>query len=141
MSSSKKGIKRKRSPQHTPRVVSVGDLSFSADMPGTNYEAKCNIKMTASDLYSIFRTDESAILFCAREGWIDLDAPTCQKVSRNSKRNTTSYLYKRKGGVWTWRFRCCKTTQSIFMNSMFYQSTYGPAKVLEMMFYMAARVH
>ena len=116
---------------NSERLVTYGDISFPI-MSGRKYDGFWHDKMTASELYQIFQSDESCILFCARLGWIESTAPSCGKEKCRSK-NTTSYLYKRKMGVWTWRFRCCKSTSSIFKNSMFYQSSYGPAKVLELM--------
>ena len=132
--------KKQRLSSPSQRLVSFGDVQFPAVVSGANYDGEWNPTMTAAELYSILLTDESAILFCARNGWIESRAPICVKESCTSKANTTGYLYKRKGGVWTWRLRCCKSTKSLFSESMFFQSHYGPAKVLELMFYMASRV-
>ena len=131
--------KKKRKVHDNPeRVMSCGDLSFVM-ASGAKYDAFWHEKMTATELYQVFQSDESSILFCARLGWIEATSPTCGKEKCRSK-NTTSYVYKRKNGVWTWRFRCCKSTSSVFKNSMFYKSNYGPAKVLELMWYMASRI-
>ena len=123
----------KRTRVHGPsaRLVRVEDLCFPMT-PGADYEAVWDAKMTASELYRVLFADESAIVFCARLGWIDSASPVCSKPQCRSK-NTSSYLFRRKNGGWTWRFRCCKSTSSIFSNSMFYRSHYGPAKVLELM--------
>ena len=110
----------KRTRVHGPseRLVRVEDLCFPMT-PGADYEALWDAKMTASELYRVLFTDESAILFCARLGWIDSASPVCSKPQCRSK-NTSSYLFRRKNGGWTWRFRCCKSTSSIFSNSMFW---------------------
>ena len=90
---------------NSERLVTYGDISFPI-MSGRKYDGFWHDKMTASELYQIFQSDESCILFCARLGWIESTAPSCGKQK-------------------------CRST--IFKNSIFYQSSYGPAKVLELM--------
>ena len=96
-----KGLKRQSLGSLSLHRVNVGDLAFPAEVSGANYDAQWKSDMTASDLYAILLTDESSILFCAREGWIDSDAPNCLRKCCNQKANKSSYLYKRKKEVWS----------------------------------------
>ena len=89
--------KKKRKVHDNPeRVMSCGDLSFVM-ASGAKYDAFWHEKMTATELYQVFQSDESSILFCARLGWIEATSPTCGKQKCRSKK-TTSYVYKRKKG-------------------------------------------
>ena len=76
------------------------DLSFPRRSKEADYDAEWNETMTSRDLYKIILTPESAILFCARLGWIDADAPTCPKASCRGTKSWT-YLYNRLDGSYS----------------------------------------
>ena len=78
-------------------VARFRDLVFPIRSNEADYEAEWNETMTSKDLYKILLTPESTILFCARQGWIDADAPTCTKASCCDK-ISRSYVYERKAG-------------------------------------------
>ena len=114
-----------------PRVE-FHDLIFPARCSGAEYHLRWSANMTTKDFYSVVMCKESAILFCAREGWISAVAPVCVKVGCRERKIRTSYIAEIKPGVWCWRYRCCRCTVSILKGSIFYKSQYGPAKVLEL---------
>ena len=131
--------KKQRSLTSTAIEVAIhNDIRFPKTNPGADYHSVWSSNSTACDLYRIIRSWESAILFAAREGWVNSIAPRCKHNLCQGK-NTTSYLYKRKECNWVWRFRCCRTMTTILKGSMFYNSSYGPGKLLEIMWMMSMR--
>ena len=113
-------------------MVTVGDVSVAKKLVPVDCEPLLNDKFTTEMLYKVLSTSESTLIFCARHGWIDVTAPKCTKSSCAQK-NTTSYFVRKKPGVWAWRFRCCRATASVFRNSMFFNSSYGAGKILQLM--------
>ena len=130
--------KQRLSSSTTIEVAIHNDLRFPKTVSGADYDSKWSSTSTASDLYKIIASWESAILFAAREGWVKSIAPRCSE-KRCQTKNTTSYLYKRKECNWVWRFRCCRRMLTILKGSMFYNCTYGPGKLLELMWMMSMR--
>ena len=92
--------KKQRSLTSTAIEVAIhNDIRFPKTNPGADYDSVWSSNSTASDLYRIIRSWESAILFAAREGWVNSIAPRC-KHNLCQVKNTTSYLYKRKECIW-----------------------------------------
>ena len=90
--------KKQRLSTKTAIAVAIfNDLRFPMSVAGADYHGTWSSTSTASDLYKIIASWESAVLFAAREGWVKSIAPMCTETICQSK-NTTSYLYKRKRG-------------------------------------------
>ena len=115
------------------------DLRFPKTDPSADYSSNWTPTSTASDLYKILATWESAVLFAAREGWVTSTAPVCSRDHCKSNK-TKGYLYKRKPSNYVWRFSCCGSMVTILKDTMFYKSVYGPRKLLELMWMISMRV-
>ena len=102
--------------------------------------------MTDRQLITVTTTLESSIIFAARMGWIPSTAPKCS-LALCSLKNTTSYLRKktkRKRGqnrlyYYYWNYRCCNRLRSVLHNTMFFNSTYGPPLILEILWKLSSR--
>ena len=66
---------------------------------GADYYGRWSANMKSTDFYRVVMCKESAILFCAREGWINAVAPVCIKVGCSGRKNRTSYCVEIKPGV------------------------------------------
>ena len=130
--------KQKVSTSGEIEVAVYNDLRFRKTVPGANYDSHWKSTMTATMLYQIIASWESAVLFAAREGWVPSTAPVCSR-DRCQNKNCTSYLYKRASSTYVWRFRCCKTMHTILKDTMFYNSHYGPQKILELLWMISMR--
>ena len=115
------------------------DLRFPKTDVGADYDSRWSTSSTTKDLYKIIATWESAVLFAAREGWVHSTAPVCLRPLCRD-RQKPGYLYKRKHCNWVWRFSCCATMVTILKDSMFYNNTYSPGKLLELMSMTSMRV-
>ena len=113
-------------------MVTVGDIAVAKKFVPVDCKPWFNGTFTTEMLYSVLSTPESTPIFCARHGWIDVTAPKCTKATC-AQRNTSSYFIRKRVGVWAWRFRCCRATASVFRNSMFFNSSYGAGKILQLM--------
>ena len=134
------------SPGPESRVMKLHDLHFETTYHGADYTSKCSPKMTDRILHNLTACVESTILFAAREGWISSIAPKCTK-DKCYQKDTSSVLAIRKkrsrdGSTkksYVWRFRCCHRRSTILKNSMFFNSSYGPAIILEILWKMCSR--
>ena len=131
--------KQKVSLSSAIEVAVYNELRFTKSDHGADYDSHWTATMTATKLYKIIASWESAVLFAAREGWVQSTAPRCSRDMCQSK-NCTSYLYKRASRSYVWRFRCCKRMSTILKDSMFYKSNYGPQKILELMWIVSLRI-
>ena len=86
--------KQKVSASGAIEVAIYNDLRFPKTDPGADYDSCWSSTMTARTLYKIIASFESAVIFAAREGWINSIAPCCTR-DKCQKQNRTSYLYKR----------------------------------------------
>ena len=86
--------KQKVSASDAIEVAVYNDLRFPKSIPGADYNSCWSSTMTASKLYKIIASWESAVLFAAREGWVHSTAPHCSR-DKCKEKNGSSYLYKR----------------------------------------------
>ena len=121
------------------QVGIYNDLRFPKTVPGADYDSRWSSSSTARDFYMITASWESAVLFAAREGWVHSIAPVCSRAKCHDRKKR-AYLYKRKHCNWVWRFSCCATMVTILKDSMFYNNTYSPGKLLELMWMTSMRV-
>ena len=87
--------KQKVSATKTVEHAIYKDIRFPITTPGADYNSIWTATMTASQLYKIIASWESAVIFSAREGWVNATAPRCLR-ERCLDKNCKSYLYKRK---------------------------------------------
>ena len=113
-------------------MVTVGDIAVPKRLITVDCALGSNATFITEMFYSVLSTPESTLIFCARQGWIDVTAPKCTKAAC-AQRNTSSYFIRKRVGAWAWRFRCCRVTASVFRSSMFFNSSYGPGKILQLM--------
>ena len=126
--------------------IVCGDLCFEKTCSGADYTTAWSPKMTDRMLHNVTASLESTIMFAAREAWICSTAPKCIK-QKCQERITSSVLAikskrSRDGGKkisWVWRYRCCHSRITIFRDSMFYNSHYGPGAILEILWKMSSR--
>ena len=60
--------KRSRSDLFNAGIAKYKDLAFPIRSSNANYNGSLGPSLNSSELYKIILTNESAILFCAREG-------------------------------------------------------------------------
>lgn len=60
--------KRCRSDSNNSGIAKYEDLSFPIRSSDANYDGTMDKNLNLTELYKIILTNESAILFCAREG-------------------------------------------------------------------------
>ena len=113
-----------------PSVAVFNDLSFPKLCKGADYDTIWRRDLTSSEVYKITACQESAVIFAAREGWVKSTSPICLKP-KCFKKQRGSHLYKRKQEGQCWRFKCCRGLITILKDSMFYNSSYGPGKIIE----------
>ena len=94
--------KQKVSISRAIELAVYNDLRFTKSDPGADYNSHWTATMTATKLYKIIASWESAVIFAAREGWVQSTAPHCSRDMCQSK-NCTSYLYKRASpAIYLW---------------------------------------
>ena len=124
---------------NSTRIVSEGDIHFPCTCPSADYETRWTPKLNDRQLILITECYESTIIFAAREGWVNSQAPKCLR-NECEGHNRTSYCFKRKGREgWYWRFRCCRRIQSLLHGSMFLRARLQPRNILEIMWKMSSR--
>ena len=128
-------------------VFGCGDLLFPLVHLTSDYSTTQSSTLTDRQLINATNTLESTIVFAAKMGWIPSTAPICEKLSCTGK-DTSSYLRKKKKrkrnqstrNFWCWNFRCCGCIRSIFVDTIFFNSTYGPSVILEILWKVSSRI-
>ena len=126
-------VKRRRKEESKNELAIFNDIQFPKNCPGADYDFSWNHTFCDINLFRVCLCWESAVLFAAREGWVNSVAPQCQKCI-GKKDNRTGYIFQRKGRRgWSWRMPCCKAMVAILKNSMFYHSNLSPGELLQIM--------
>ena len=94
--------------KHSLTISQCGDLIFPNECPYADYDTRWMPTFRDCILYRVTACYESSVLFAAREGWINCNAPLCEKQDCKGK-DRSSYCYKRSDvNGWSWHFRCCR---------------------------------
>ena len=137
-------MKRARTSTGGVDTAVFNDLTFPRTFPGADYDTTWSDCFHDRNIFAVTSCYESTVLFAAREGWIQSQAPVCARTKCIERHmdmcKRKSYIYKRIDITgWVWRFPCRKRRQSILLGSMFYRCKMGPGKLIEILWKVASR--
>lgn len=105
-------MKKRRTDNSLVNMAVFNDLCFPRTCPGADYDLTWTDSFHDRNIFAITACYESAVLFAAREGWVNATAPVCEHqkcvIKHSSVSKRRSYIYNRKDiNGWVWRYPCC----------------------------------
>ena len=89
-------MKRVRLEINNSKYAGFGDLKFPRKNPLADYDSTWDNNLTERKFITVTQCQESSVLFCAREGWINSKAPLCHKPECSRKNSGITMVYVQK---------------------------------------------